>query len=385
MPALDPNVYEIECSYGGSKFFKSSYKSSYLTVLDTSDAELTVESATSFGNFAGTPLEVALTAGGVPLIKKTVMFTVEGADYTAVTDYYGIASVPIYLDVGNYTVYYRSFADDKVCESFGSCDINVFERITSNITCTFQNTYTDSAQNFKVHLTDFNGTPIAFEEIVLTIAGETYYKVTNANGYADFKIRAAVGKYEVRVAFNGNNDYNSSSVSKTVNIKISKYVNGINEKNSIASNDYLKATKNCQVSNSKIKALAKSLTKGITNNLDKARAIFNYVRDNIDYSYYYDTHKGAVKTLTSKCGNCVDQAHLLVALYRAAGFKARYVHGSCKFFDDGQYCGHVWTQVLIDKTWIVGDPIDCDNYLGKINNWNTKNYKLWNKYASLPF
>lgn len=385
LPELQAGLYGMTCSYGGNKFFKSSSKSSYMTILDTSDVQFNVESATSFGDFAGTPLTVSLTAGGVPLIKKSIVFTVNGTDYGATTNYYGTASVPIYLDVGNYTIHYRSFEDSKVNAGYGECEINVFERTTTNITCTFKNTYTDSSQTFTIHLTDFNATPIAFEDVEFVIDGETYYGMTNANGYASFKVKAAVGKYNVSVLFRGNNEYAPSTLSNTINIKISKYSNGLNEKNSIASGDYLKTTKNCQVTNSKIKSLVKSLTKGLTSDLDKARAIFNYVRDNIYYAYYYDTHKGAVGTLTSKSGNCVDQAHLLVAMYRAAGFKARYVHGKCKFYDDGEFYGHVWTQVLIGKTWIVGDPIDDCNKLGKINNWNTKNYKLWNKYASLPF
>ena len=129
----------------------------------------------------------------------------------------------------------------------------------------------------------------------------------------------------------------------------------------------------------------KSLTKGLTNKIDKAKAIFNYVKNNIVYSYYYNSKLGATGTLKAKRGNCVDQAHLLIAMYRAAGFKARYVHGVCKFYDDGQYYGHVWTQVLVDNTWICGDPISYSNQFGKINNWNVKNYKLRSTYLSLPF
>ena len=385
LPSLSPNVYYVECYYAGNKFFKPSYASNYVTILDTSDTELTVEGDTSFGDFSGTPLNVLYTAGGVPLIKKTVTFTIDGVDYAATTDYYGIASLPIYLDVGNYTVDYRTSDDAKVKGTSGSCAIEVFERTTTAISCEYKATYKDSSQTFKVLLTDFNGTPMAYESVVLTIGGESFDEMTDSNGYATFIINVAVGNYKFSVDYGGNNNYKPSSAYYTTTVQLSKYGRGLNEKNAVASDEYLKATKNCQINNAKIKSMVKSLTKGLTSSLDKAKVIFNYVRDNIDYEYYYDTHKGAVKTLTSKGGNCVDQTHLLVAMYRAAGLKARYVHGSCKFYDDGEYSGHVWTQVLIDKTWICGDPIDYSNELGKINNWNTKNYKLYNKYLSLPF
>jgi transglutaminase-like putative cysteine protease len=118
--------------------------------------------------------------------------------------------------------------------------------------------------------------------------------------------------------------------------------------------------------------------------VNKAKAIFNYVRDTLSYSFYYDTKYGATGTLKHKKGNCVDHSHLLVSMYRTAGFKARYVHGTCKFNSGGVY-GHVWTQVLIGKHWVCADATGYANQLGKINNWNTKSYKIHGKYASLPF
>ena len=147
---------------------------------------------------------------------------------------------------------------------------------------------------------------------------------------------------------------------------------------------YLKSSWHCKVGSAKIKALVKTLTKGLTNRVDKAKAIFNYVRDTLDYGLYYNTRYGALGTLKNKKGNCVDHSHLLVAMYRTAGFKARYVHGVCHF-NSGHTYGHVWTQVLIGKTWVCADATSYGNSLGKISNWNTKSYKIHAKYRSLPF
>ena len=161
---------------------------------------------------------------------------------------------------------------------------------------------------------------------------------------------------------------------------------GLNEKNSLSASElkkYLKSTTNCQVDNSKIKSLVNSLTKGLTSDSQKATAIFNYVRDTISYSFYYDTKYGAVNTLKNKKGNCVDHSHLLIAMFRTADLPARYVHGSCKFTSGSTY-GHVWVQVLIGDTWTVADATSSKNSLGKISNWNTKTFKLYNKYVSFP-
>ena len=179
--------------------------------------------------------------------------------------------------------------------------------------------------------------------------------------------------------------YGSTSSSSSSSSSISITGSGLNEKNTISDvSAYLKSTTNCQVTNSAIKSLASSLTSGLTTNLAKAQAIYNYVRDKISYSFYYDTKYGAAGTLSAKTGNCVDQAHLLVALYRASGLAARYVHGTCKFSSGSTY-GHVWTQVLVDGTWIVGDPTSSRNSLGSVANWYTSSYSLNGKYASLSF
>ena len=151
---------------------------------------------------------------------------------------------------------------------------------------------------------------------------------------------------------------------------------GLNEKNTETDLDkYLKATKNCQVGNSAIKSVVDSVTKGLTSVKDKATAIFNYVRDKISYSFYYDTKYGAAGTLSSKKGNCVDSSHLLVAMFRTTGIPARYVHGSCTFSSGSTY-GHVWVQVLVDGQWTVADATSSRNSLGKVANWNTKTFSL---------
>ena len=159
----------------------------------------------------------------------------------------------------------------------------------------------------------------------------------------------------------------------------------LNSKNTIKNlAAYLAASHNCEVNNAKIKKLVSKLTKDCKNDKEKADKIFKYVRDTISYSFYYNTKYGAAGTLNAKSGNCVDHAHLLVAMYRASGLAARYVHGTCHFSSGNTY-GHVWAQVLVGKTWTVADATSSRNSLGKVANWNTNSYKLQAYYSSLPF
>ena len=135
---------------------------------------------------------------------------------------------------------------------------------------------------------------------------------------------------------------------------------------------------------SSVAALAKSLTAGSTSAYDSAVNIFNWVRDNISYSFYYNTKYGAEGTLAHMTGNCCDTSNLLVALARDAGISARYVHGTCQF-NSGTWYGHVWAQLYVNGKWYTADAISYSNSLGVIKNWNTSNYKLNGIYTTLPF
>ena len=147
---------------------------------------------------------------------------------------------------------------------------------------------------------------------------------------------------------------------------------------------YLQPTNNCQSDDPKIKSLASSLTKGISSTYNKGTKIFNWVRDNLGYSFYYNTRYGAVGTLNAKTGNCVDTSHLVIALARSAGIPARYVHGYCKF-SSGTIYGHVWAQLYINGKWYDADGISIRNSLGVINNWDKNKSTIEGTYAELPF
>nr|WP_295000535.1 Ig-like domain repeat protein [uncultured Methanobrevibacter sp.] len=183
-----------------------------------------------------------------------------------------------------------------------------------------------------------------------------------------------------------NNDKMPAYVSvKSLSSSSSSITGVLNFKNTISNlAAYLAASNNCEVNNAKIKKLVLKLTKDCKSEKEKAAKIFNYVRDTISYSFYYNTRHGAVGTLNAGSGNCVDHAHLLVAMYRSAGLAARYVHGTCHFSSGNTY-GHVWAQVLVGNTWTVADATSSRNSLGSVANWNTHSYRLQAYYSSLPF
>ncbi len=139
-----------------------------------------------------------------------------------------------------------------------------------------------------------------------------------------------------------------------------------------------------KIDTSSVSALAASLKAGSTSQYSTAVKIFNWVRDNINYSFYYNSKYGASGTLKNRTGNCCDTANLIVALARSAGIQAKYIHGTCKF-SSGTWYGHVWAQLYVNGKWLNADATSYKNSLGVIKNWNTSTYKLNGIYTTLPF
>ena len=146
---------------------------------------------------------------------------------------------------------------------------------------------------------------------------------------------------------------------------------------------YLQPTTNCQSNSPTIIALANSITMGSSTTMDKATALFNWVDDNIGYSFYYNSKYGALGTLAAKTANCCDTSNLLVALSRAAGIPARYISADCDF--NGTWYGHVYAQMYVGGIWYNVDAISYNNTFGVINNWDTSNMVLKGVYTQLPF
>ncbi|QEF95021.1 pseudomurein-binding protein [Methanothermobacter sp. KEPCO-1] len=132
---------------------------------------------------------------------------------------------------------------------------------------------------------------------------------------------------------------------------------------------YIRSTAYCNITDPNIVYLARELSGNTTHST--ALNLFSWVRDNVDYSFYYRTRYGASGTLRRRTGNCVDQAHLMVALARTSGIPARYVRRYCRFIS-GNWYSHVWAQLWIrGRGWVTADTTHTMNTLGHVYNWNT--------------
>ena len=366
-----------------------------------------------------------------PIKNTNVKFTVNGKTYTKATNSNGVAKVALgKFSSGDYTIKFTqgSYSGSSKIHAISSVTIsqiitsskNVKKYIESNskLPSTVKvGSYTLSTADYLylaskaiVNLKSGNTGKISFKHIknpsspgsasnlgdldnYLAVAKKVV-STANSKGQMPNSVSSDVGTIGYKglvyasarvVAFYGNEKIMPSYVTIKTLSGSSSTSSNLNTKNTISNLlAYLAATKNCQVNNSEIKSLVTKLTKGLTSDKAKANAIYNYVRDTISYSFYYDTKYGAVGTLNAKTGNCVDHSHLLAAMFRTAGLATRYVHGTCTFSSGGTY-GHVWTQVLIGGTWTVADATSSRNSLGKVVNWNTNSYTLKGYYAGISF
>jgi transglutaminase-like putative cysteine protease len=209
-------------------------------------------------------------------------------------------------------------------------------------------------------------------------------------GYAEysFGFSKILAFYKTEKALPLYNQFDSSVFDDTsgeiIGVRIKK---GINEKNTESNlNKYLDNYNDACRATDSIRAKAKQLTSGCTTTLQKARAIFNFVKNQISYKYYENSVYGASRTLANGRGNCCDKANLIVSLCRYSGIPARYSHGQhCHFYRSGHYYGHVWAQILVGKTWYAADATGSGNSLGFINNWNIDTFHTLRQYALIPF
>ena len=132
-----------------------------------------------------------------------------------------------------------------------------------------------------------------------------------------------------------------------------------------------------------ITAEIQTLAAGLENN---PLAIYDYVRNHIDFVPSYGLLKNPRETLLAEAGNAYDQAALLSALLNAAGFQTRYVWGTIQISKtaamnwvgaadpsavgyvfanggiptaeggDALQISHIWVQVLDQGVWHPLDP-----------------------------
>ena len=156
---------------------------------------------------------VQVTVGGSPVIGKTVTFTINGKQITAVTDNNGYASVKIVLPPksNKYTV---------TCEYQG---VKITNKVKVNSIIQAKNLkIKKSAKTLKIKvvLKKVNGKYLKGKKITLKFKGKKYITKTNKKGVAVFKLNKKVlNKLKVGKKYKYQVIYLKDSVSKKISVK----------------------------------------------------------------------------------------------------------------------------------------------------------------------
>ena len=134
---------------------------------------------------------------------------------------------------------------------------------------------------------------------------------------------------------------------------------------------YLEPSKNLPL-NDQVKAKAMEVTEGKTTDLEKARAIYDWVIANMNRNEdVKGCGEGDVCALldTTMSGKCTDINSMFVALCRASGIPAREHFGIRINAEDITKNQHCWAEFYLKGTgWVSADPADVLKAVLK-NNW----------------
>lgn len=116
-----------------------------------------------------------------------------------------------------------------------------------------------------------------------------------------------------------------------------------------------------------IMKLAEEVTKGVSSQREKTKAVYDYVAKTITYDVQklrnneFEWNDSAVKTLEEKTGVCQDYSYLAIALLRASGIEARLIEGTA--ISGFWPSNHAWVEAKVDGNWLTMDPTWGSGYI----------------------
>ena len=130
---------------------------------------------------------------------------------------------------------------------------------------------------------------------------------------------------------------------------------------------------------------AAEITKGCNTEYEKAKAIYDWISENIKYDYTYSIYK-AEEVWQTKRGVCAGFSALYEQLAKGCGLEAKVIEGIARTDDDSDGKEeHAWNKVKTEKGWILLDVTwgscighnDCDESNG--NEWGEygKSSRIW--------
>ena len=210
---LMPGTYDINASFTSSR-----YEAQTITATVTINKLVPTLSAEDLVmNYKdGSAWNVTLKdASGNIMANTYVKFTIGNKTYNRKTNENGVASLPIGLAVGNYTITteFTGTATLAAVEISNTIVVNLpeYNLVASDINMTYQD-----GTNYTVQITDGEGNPVAQAGVIIkvTVNGNSYNRKTNADGIAALPIGLKAGTYPITAEYNGKQITNTIVVNK---------------------------------------------------------------------------------------------------------------------------------------------------------------------------
>lgn len=212
---LKEGNYNISYVYSGNEVYNPASGSSLINVIVNSTHFVTNITKIAVGNGEYFLVTLEDYYGNV-LTGENVVFNINGKDYTRTTDENGIAKIKINLKSGDYvfTCTYKGLSE--ALSTYQSYDVTVGQMSTIIIA---ENLTVDpnSGELLYGTLKDERGNVLTNQDVIFTIKGIDYKRVTDSDGKVNLTINlGSIGVYDVGLAYVGNNSFSSVSTNVTV-------------------------------------------------------------------------------------------------------------------------------------------------------------------------
>lgn len=197
--------------------------------------------------------------------------------------------------------------------------------------------------------------------------------VTGGDKQVWYDVKLNNGEFDEEIWFDKQGKYTIKVMVNEYDRKYS-YGPGFTVENTEESDEYLIQAKHIESNDVVIIETAREITKACSSDLEKARAIYDWVTNNIRFDYdklekhkrgQYDNKYGALNTIRTRKGVCYDYATLAAALSRSLGLRAKVAEGD---LNKGPLKGlHAWNEIYIKE---LGSWIRIDTTLGATTGEN---------------
>ena len=184
---------------------------------------LTVSDASFKWNNVNKIVSVTLKdINGNVIPNQSIVITVDGKNYTGVTDAKGVAKIKVTISkVGAFDVVAYFSGEGEYIASTSKGKLTLTKDSTSLTSAGKTYAVTATSKSITLTLKDGNGNVIANRKVTATVNGKTYTATTNSKGVATFKLTLKTVKtFTVSLKFAGDSYYTAST--KSIKVKVTK-------------------------------------------------------------------------------------------------------------------------------------------------------------------